>query len=106
MKQVTIEYSNHGLAFSDFGLELIFDTILQQEDPINIAVSTENIVHYARLIHMKKIIDLTIVFNGEFISVDKGGCLDHYPIGCADRMDRTLDEILSIKYPEFGKIKV
>lgn len=84
-KNITINYTHIGTAFSDFNLEDDFNkAVINGHGYFN--TSTENIIHYARLLLIKKTIEkLTVVYDGKSIKVNNDGMLEYCPEGLLDR---------------------
>lgn len=96
MMKVTVNYTPTGVAYSDFDLENQFTTsIINNHGYIN--CSTENAVHYARWLHMKKEIELIVLFKGKEIRIDKDGNFEDYPDGFLDRNINIHLAILNIR---------
>jgi hypothetical protein len=99
---IIIEYSKNGQAVSDFEATdfvlHLFSIQAGKEDAgknedVEANVSTENVIHAAR-VFVKKGISIWFKYNDKIIIPDKNGRIKDWPDGFCDTFDKVLMELL------------
>lgn len=100
---VRIEYSEKGVAVSDFDIEKAVDLVEQDasfDNPLTLAYSTDNVIHGIRARIAKHKIDhkkIVFLFQGQELHPDKTGRIEHWPDCFCDHMNNHLMDILGYK---------
>ncbi len=97
MRKLTLHYVDYGTAIPDHMVEKEIMKCPDDGKDYTMPVSTENIIHAARVLHKEGKIQLTcIIFteNMDIINIDSNGELDHYPDGFCDCANKWLCRLL------------
>lgn len=92
----TIEYSEHGHAYSDHQAEEAARSFLLGNDEY-VHVSTENFCTAVRVLIREQVIahdQVQFLFQNEYIAPARSGGLTHWPFGFCDKTDKWLERLL------------